>query len=123
MNIRVAIVDDDESVCRSFARLLQAVGMVTVGYSSAEAFEADANRTNFDCLVLDIQLDGMSGIELQKRLVAEGFRVPIIIITAYDDPVVRNEAEKLGCAGFYLKTDSGNMIIAAIRTAAGRQRA
>lgn len=118
MNIRVAIVDDDESVCRSFARLLSIVDIQSVSYGSAEAFMAEAGRADFDCLVLDIQLSGMSGLELQAQLVAEGFPVPILFITAYDDTTSRRQAESLGCAGFFRKTDPGMSIIEAIRAVA-----
>jgi FixJ family two-component response regulator len=122
MSIRVAIVDDDESVCRSLGRLLHVVGLESAGYPSAEAFLADEARSTFDCLVLDIQLGGMSGMELQKRLVAERLPVPIIFITAYDNPGIRIEAERRGCAGYFRKTDPGVEIIAAIRNAAQRAK-
>jgi FixJ family two-component response regulator len=68
----VAVVDDDENFCRSLGRLLRAAGMQPITYPSAEAFLADTKRPRFDCLVLDIHLGGMSGIELGERLVAEG---------------------------------------------------
>jgi len=74
----VAVVDDDEGVCRSFARLVRAAGMQAITYDSAEAFLADTKRPQFGCLVLDIQLGGMSGIELAKRLAAVGGHAPII---------------------------------------------
>ena len=64
----VAVVDDDESVCRSFARLLRAAGIQPVTYSSAEAFLADSKRPQFDCMVFDVQLGGMSGIELARAI-------------------------------------------------------
>ena len=69
-NSYVAIVDDDASVCRSFSRLLSAAGVQPVSYASAEAFLNDTKRPRFDCLVLDIQLDGISGLELRRRLAA-----------------------------------------------------
>lgn len=78
---------------------------------------ADDARTRFDCLVLDIQLGRMSGLELQARLVAEGFPAPIIFITAHDNPASRREAQQLGCAGFSRKTDPGIQIIDRIRKA------
>ena len=65
-NIYVAVVDDDESICRSFSRLLRAANFQPVTYASAEAFLADAQHPKFDCLVLDIQLEGMSGLELRR---------------------------------------------------------
>lgn len=116
-NNYVAIVDDDESVCRSFGRLLSAAGMQPVSYASAEAFLADSKRPRFDCLVLDIQLDGISGLELRRRLAAVNDGTPVIFITAHDDPALRAEAEAAGCAAFFRKTDSGAWVLDAIRQA------
>lgn len=116
--IHVAIVDDDESLCRSLGRLLRAAGMQPTAYASAEAFLADTKHPQFDCLVLDIQLGGMSGIELGQRLVAEGAHPPFICITAYDDPESRAGAEAAGCAAYFRKTDSGAEVLEAIRRAA-----
>jgi FixJ family two-component response regulator len=113
--IYVAVVDDDESLCRSLGRLLRAAGIQPVTYSSAEEFLADTKRPRFDCLVLDIQLGGMSGIELQRRLAGVGEKTPVIFITAHDDPGARAEAEAVGCASFFRKTDSGTDVLAAIR--------
>src|SRR5277367_6713456 len=96
--IYVGIVDDDESVCRSVGRLLRAVGIQPITYASAESFLADAKRPEFGCLVLDIRLGAMSGIELAQTLTAEGWRIPIIFITAHDDPEARAAAEAVGCA-------------------------
>ncbi len=113
----VAVVDDDESVCRSFGRLLRAAGMQPITYDSAEAFLADAKRPQFSCLVLDVQLGGISGIELARRLVDVGARTPIIFITAHDDPEARSIAKALGAA-YFRKTDSGKEVLDAIRKAA-----
>ena len=113
--IYVAVVDDDESVCRSLSRLLRAAGIQPVTYSSAEAFLADKKHPKFDCLVLDIQLDGMSGIELQRRRVSAGDKTPVIFITAHNDPEARAEAKAIGCAAFFGKTDSGEEVLEAIR--------
>jgi FixJ family two-component response regulator len=116
--IYVAIVDDDESVCRSFGRLLRAAGLQPISYASAESFLADTNHPRFGCLVLDIQLGAMSGIELAHRLVAEGGHTPIIFITAHDDPEARAQAEAMGCAAYFRKTDSGADVLEAIRRVA-----
>lgn len=113
--IYVALVDDDESLCRSFGRLLRAAGIQPITYPSAEAFLADSKHPQFDCLVLDIQLGGMSGIELSRRLAAEGDHAPIIFITAHDDPDARAEAEAAGGAAYFRKTDSGADVLEAIR--------
>jgi FixJ family two-component response regulator len=114
----VAVVDDDESACRALSRLLRAEGMHPVGYPSAEAFLADAKRPRFDCLVLDIQLGGISGIELQQRLKAAGSSTPVIYITAHDQPEVREQAQAVGCAAYFVKTAPGRDVIRAIRSAA-----
>ena len=111
----VAVVDDDESVCRSFARLLRAAGMQPITYDSAESFLADRKHPQFTCLVLDIQLGGMSGLELAKRLTAVGTPTPIIFITAHDDPEARSAAEALGCEAYFRKTDSGKDVLETIR--------
>ena len=113
--IYVAVVDDDESLCRSLGRLLRAAEIQPVTYSSAEAFLADTKHPRFDCLVLDIQLGGMSGIELQRRLLAAGEKTPVVFITAQDDSDLRAEAEAVGCAAFFRKSDSGTEVLEAIR--------
>ena len=115
--IYVAVVDDDESLCRSFGRLLRAANIQPVTYASAEAFLADNKHPKFDCLVLDIHLGGMSGIELGQRLVAEGGHAPFIYITAHDDPDTRARAEAAGCVAYFRKTDSGADVLDAIRRA------
>jgi FixJ family two-component response regulator len=114
-NVYVAVVDDDENLCRSFARLLRAAGMQPITYRSAEAFLADAKHPKFDCLVLDIQLAGMSGLDLQKQLATTGRAAPIIFITAHDEPGVREQALAAGCVGYFHKTDPGDEVLQAIR--------
>jgi len=114
-NIYVAVVDDDENLCRSLARLLRAAGMQPITYLSAEAFLADTKHPRFDCLVLDIQLTGMSGLELQEQLAATGTAAPTIFITAHDDPEARGRAHAAGCAGYFRKTDPGSEVLEAIR--------
>ena len=113
----VAVVDDDESVCRSFGRLLRTAGFQPVTYPSAELFLEDTKRPRFDCLVLDVQLEGMSGLELRDRLSAVKDSTPVIFITAHDNPTVRAEAEAAACAGYFRKTDSGALVLEAITRA------
>ena len=117
--IYIAVIDDDESACRSMGRLLRAAHLQPVTYLSAEAFLTDTNRPVFACLVLDIQLTGMSGLELCQRLAAVKDVTPVVFITAHDDPAVRAEAEASGCAGYFRKTNSGTAILTAIRRAIG----
>ena len=114
-NIYIAVVDDDESLCRSLSRLLRAAQWQPITYRSAELFLADTKHPKFDCLLLDIQLRGMSGLELSQRLSAVHDTTPVIFITAHDDPEVRAQAESAGCAGYFRKTESGTDILTAIR--------
>ncbi len=117
--INIAVIDDDEALCRSLSRFLRAAGMHPSSYLSAENFLADENHSRFDCLVLDIQLGGMSGLKLQKRLAAAGDKTPVIIVTAHDDPEIRAEALAGGCAAFFNKNDSGEDVLQAIRRITG----
>jgi len=118
--IYVAIVDDDESLCRSLGRLLRAAGIQAVAYASAEDFLADEKHPRFDCLVLDVQLgSGMSGIELLQHLSRQKKKTPAIFITAHHTPEAREEALAAGAAGWFRKTDSGAEILAGIRRITG----
>ena len=116
-NIFVAVVDDDESLCRSLGRLLRVSGIQPVTYSSAEAFFADDKRPRFDCLVLTSSWAGMSGIELNQRLAAAGSTTPVIFNTAHDEPEIREQAIQSGCAAYLRKTQAGEEALAAITQA------
>jgi FixJ family two-component response regulator len=113
----VAIIDDDASANRALGRLLRGAGFEPSGFDSAESFLADPMRPTFGCLLVDIQLTGMSGLQLQRRLQSEGSHVPVIFITAHDDPGYRAEAIRRGCLGFFRKTDPGSLIVDALRRA------
>jgi FixJ family two-component response regulator len=114
----VAIIDADASACVAMSRLLRGVGFSTSTYTSAETFLADDRHAAFAALLLDIQLPGMSGLELQRRLVLEGDRTPVIFVTAQDDPLARDLAIQNGCAEFFRKVDPGAVIVEALRRAA-----
>jgi len=115
--IYVGIVDDDDSVCRSLGRVLRATGVQPVTYASAEAFLADTKRPKFDCLVLDVQLEGISGIELARRLNAVGSTTPVVFITAYDEVEIREEEAQVRCVAYLAKSAPAEAVIAAIRRA------
>lgn len=114
----VAVVDDDESLCRSLARLLRASGIQTVTYLSAEAFLSDTERRDFDCLVLDVQLGGMSGIELSERLAASDSTTPVVFLTAHKPDI--STPAPIACMAYLRKTDAAEVVLAAIRQAAQR---
>ncbi len=119
-NLYVGVVEDDEGQRRALTRLLRAAGMQPIAYSSAEEFRADVKQPRFDCLVLDVQLPGMSGIDLRDQLATEGISTPVIFLTAHDDPRARREALAGGCAGYFLKTSSGSELLEAIRREVSR---
>jgi FixJ family two-component response regulator len=110
----VFVVDDDESLRRSVARFLRASGLSPSTYGSAEDFLADPGHHKFDCLLVDIQLDGMSGLELNERLRGMGSAVPVVFITAQDEPETRERALRSGCAAYLLKSEPGEALLAAI---------
>jgi FixJ family two-component response regulator len=111
----VAVIDDDESQRRALARLLRAAGMQSTAYASAEElFRSDLKQSQFHCLVVDIQLPGMSGIELRDPLAAEGVATPVLFLTAYDDPKVRERALAGPSVGYFRKTACGSEILEAI---------
>ena len=116
-NIYIAVIDDDKSVGTSLGRLLRLAHFQPIAYSSAEAFLADERRPQFDCLLLDVRLGGMSGLDLLARLAVQPPHPPVIFITAIDDPAVRTRAKALGCSDFFLKSTPGADIVDAIRRA------
>jgi FixJ family two-component response regulator len=123
LNIYVAVIDDDEGFCRSLARLLRAAEYQPVTYSSAEAFLADTKHPRFDCLLVDISLGEISGLELGRRLAAVGSTTPIVYVTAHDDPKTRGEARAAGCVAFISKLESSDVLLKAVVGALDSRRA
>ena len=115
----VAVVEDDASYRRAVARLLLAADLQPISYVSAEELLADGPTDRFDCLVLDIQLGGLSGIDLTRRL-SEDRRGAgrIVILTAHDGPKYREDAASAGCTAFLSKSAPAAELLAAVRKAA-----
>jgi FixJ family two-component response regulator len=113
----VAVVDDDESMRRSVRRLLNAYGFPAEEFASAEAFLHRGPDAAIDCLVLDIDLGGTSGIELQRSLKESGSNLPVIFITALESARLKAEAEREGCIAYLRKPFAAALLIAAINTA------
>src|SRR5579862_6672362 len=111
---RVAIVDDDASLCKALSRLLSAAGISSISYQSAEGFLADDISAEPECLIVDIQLGGMSGLELQKVLSAANREIPIIFITALDEPAFIEQARRNGCIDYLRKTDPAQVVLEAV---------
>ena len=99
----IAVVDDDASFLRSVGRLLRAAGYDVQMFGTARDFLAHLPACKPQCLVLDVHMPGMSGLELQERLAADGSCLPIIFVTAYDTPQTRESARRAGGFGLLLK--------------------
>ena len=115
----IAIVDDDARLSNSLRRLLEAADFATETYDSAEAFLARDDARRLSCILLDVHMRGMSGIELLGRLRAIDSKVPVLLMTAIVDAATRSQALSMGCAAFLSKPVGGRMLIGCIRTAAG----
>lgn len=117
----VAIVEDNSSMLRSIQRLLSMEGFAVEAYASAEAFLDRNSEGQVGCLVLDIQLPKMSGLELQQRLMATHSEIPIIFMTALEDEALRQAAAQLGCVAYLRKPFQPEALVNAIADAlAGR---
>jgi FixJ family two-component response regulator len=110
----VAVVDDNAIMLKSLLRLLDAHGYAPLGFASAEAFLDDESATKAACLVLDVNLDGLSGIQLRRQLTASGNPLPVIFITARDNEATEQEATASGCVAYLHKPFSGTLLIGAI---------
>src|SRR5258707_14219029 len=99
----VMIVDDDESMRRAARRLIKSSGFAVETFASAEDFLGSGRLDATACLVLDVQMPGLNGLELQSRLMSEGHQIPIIFITAFDDENVRAQALRAVAIGFLVK--------------------
>ena len=113
----IAIIDDDEAMQDSMRDLLEAAGLVARCFGSAEEFlESDLHR-KAACLILDIRMPKMSGLQLQARLKEEGCNVPIIFITAHGDARMRIRAMREGAVEFLAKPFDHQLLLRRIRTA------
>jgi FixJ family two-component response regulator len=110
----ITVIDDDMSCRRATARLINSLGHTVASFGSAEEFLQSGRLDDTSCLVSDVQMPGMSGIELQTRLRAEGRRLPVIFITAYPETSSRKEALASGAVGFLNKPFSDDELISCI---------
>jgi len=113
----IAIVDDDKSVQNALRDLIEAEGLPVLCFGSAEEFLESGERHKAACLIVDIRMPGMSGLELQAKLNAERCRIPIIFITAHGDAKMRIQAMQDGAVEFLTKPFDNEVLLDTVRAA------
>ena len=113
----ISVVDDDDSVRESLGGLIRSVGFAVKVFASAEEFLNSDHLRNTDCLILDVRMPGMNGLELQRQLAATDRKIPVIFITAHGDEEVRSRALNGGAVDYLLKPFSEEALLNAIDAA------
>jgi FixJ family two-component response regulator len=113
----IAIVDDDEPLREALGSVMKAAGFSPRTFSSAEEFLEWKDREETACLILDVRLPGMSGIELQKQLIETDHRIPIIFVTAHGDGSLRDCLMRAGACAFLSKPVRSGALLKEIRKA------
>ena len=113
-NAMISIVDDDKSVREAAKTLLRSLGYATATFASAEEFLESGRLGDTACLITDVQMPGMSGVDLQSHLTANGHCTPVIFVTAYPEESVRKRALDAGAFGFLSKPFSQECLISCL---------
>jgi FixJ family two-component response regulator len=113
----ISVVDDDESVREALSGLLRSLGFAVSAFASAEEFLASDQLASADCLILDVRMPGMGGIELQRQLVAGHYEIPVIFITAHEEDGMRARSLSDGVGAVLIKPFSEEAILSAIHSA------
>ena len=116
-NKLVAIVDDDDLMRSALQGLLKAVGLPALAFGSAEEFLKSGQQHETACLIADIRMPGMSGLELQAKLNADHWRIPTIVITAHGDEKMRMQALRAGAVEFMAKPFDDEALLESVRAA------
>jgi FixJ family two-component response regulator len=117
----ITVVDDDESVREALENLISSVGFEVKLFASAEDFLDSDTPLQTDCALLDVRLPGITGLELQRRLAADGQSIPVIIITAQGHDKTRDEAVAGGAVAFLKKPFKEEVLLAALESALKRK--
>ena len=115
----ISIVDDDKSVRESANSLIRSLGYATATFASGEEFLESGCLSDTECLITDVKMPGMSGVDLQSRLIANGNRTPVILVTADPDERIRERALGAGALGFLIKPINEESLIACLQRATG----
>ena len=113
----ISVVDDDESLRRSLSNLLRSVGFGVETFASAEEFLRSDQRENTGCLVLDLQMPGMSGLDLLRQLAFRDSRIRVVILTAHGDEETRRRSLQAGAVAFLDKPFHSDALLDAVRAA------
>ena len=116
----IAIVDDDASVRAALHGLIRSLGFPNVTFAAAEDFLSSRHLRLTACVIADVNMPGMTGPELHRRLITLGTAIPVILITAYPDDRVRDQALRAGAAGYLSKPFDDDDLIACLRSALAR---
>ena len=119
MDTTVFVIEDDDGMRAALEQVLRIAGFRVEAFASAEHCLASDLVASADCIVCDIELPGDSGFVLLDRLIAGGSSVPAIVITAYDSPAARGEAQRLHAAAYLVKPFEGGTLVHAVRDATG----
>lgn len=113
----VAVIDDDESCRTALKEMLRSAGLSALAFASAEDFLKSGQQRQTGCLISDIRMQGMSGLELQAKLNADRCRIPTIFITAHGDEKMRMQALRAGAVEFLAKPFDDEALLESVRTA------
>jgi FixJ family two-component response regulator len=113
----ISVIDDDESIRRTTTLLIESFGFRATAFASAESFLKSDQLHDTSCLILDVRMPGMNGLELQSKLAAAGYGIPVIFITAYDDKDSRGRAMQAGAIAFLDKPFSDEQLLETVRSA------
>jgi FixJ family two-component response regulator len=116
----ISVVDDDESIRRTTTFLIESFGFRAAAFESAENFLKSDQMHNTSCLIVDVQMPGMSGLELQSELAAAGYDIPIVFMTAYENKVSRQQAMQAGAVAFLAKPFGDEQLLQTVRLALGK---
>jgi FixJ family two-component response regulator len=115
----ISIIDDDKNVRTAIEGLIATLGFVARTFASAEQFLASADCDSTSCLITDVQMAGLNGLDLHARLMAQGKAIPVIFITAFPDDRIQRRAESLGAKGFLSKPFETQALVQCIHDALG----
>ena len=113
----ISIVDDDEPFREAMTSLMKSLGFCVQTFSSAESFLASPALAATSCVIADMHMPGMTGLDLQRQLVNSGHPIPLILMTAYPDDSVRTQALAAGVVCYLSKTFDDNALVGCVRTA------